>query len=226
MIAAADGWRMSPPGEDLRPRWRVMWRALTANPAQTTDMTLLSALLAAYREPQRHYHTLQHLAECVAQFDALRSLAQRAAEVECALWFHDAIYDVRAHDNEQRSARWAAQALVAAGVGADTVARIDALILATRHTALPAPGDQQLLVDIDLAILGADPARFAQYEAQVREEYAWVPDSVYRQKRAAILQQFLGRDRIYGTVAMQERLEDAARRNLVGSIKALQTVVG
>ena len=82
-------------------------------------------------------------------------------------------------------------------------------------------------MDIDLAILGADPARFAQYEAQVREEYAWVPDSVYRQKRAAILQQFLGRDRIYGTVAMQkERLEDAARRNLVGSIKALQTVVG
>ena len=62
----------------------------------------------------------------MAQFNALRPLAQRAAEVECALWFHDAIYDVHAHDNEQRSARWASQALVAAGVDADTVARIDA----------------------------------------------------------------------------------------------------
>lgn len=205
-----------------RRRWQAMWQALTANPAHVTDDTLLAALIAAWGEPQRHYHTQQHLDECLAQFDESSDVAQHAAEVECALWFHDAVYDVRAHDNEQRSADWARKALTAAGVAAAAIDRVEALILATRHSALPAPGDEQLLVDVDLAILGAPAARFAQYEAQVRQEYAWVPEPVYRSKRAAILQQFLDRERVYATAALYQRCEAAARHNLAASIAALR----
>jgi len=205
-----------------RPRWQAMWQALTANPAHIADDALLVALIAAWREPQRHYHTLQHLDECLAQFDESSEVALHAAEVEYALWFHDAIYDVQAHDNEQRSADWARKALGSADVAAATIDRVEALILATRHSALPAPGDEQLLVDVDLAILGAPAARFAQYEAQVRQEYAWVPEPVYRSKRTAILQQFLDRERIYATAALYQRCEAAARHNLAASIAALR----
>lgn len=174
----------------------------------------LTQLRAAWGEPWRHYHGLQHLSECLDLLRAHRALAQRPHELVLALWFHDAVYEPRAKDNEQRSADWAAQSLGAAGVDPDAVARIVAHVLATRHAALPAEGDQSLLVDIDLSVLGAAPARFEQYQQQVRAEYAWVPGLIYRYKRRQLLREFLRREPLYHTPALREQLEAQARANL------------
>ena len=191
--------------------WLGAWRAL----GLAAPHGLHTRLLAAWSEPQRHYHTLQHLEECLALADALREAMTHPAEVVLALWFHDAVYDVRAHDNEARSAQWAGQALRDAGATPEVRARIVDLIMATCHGAvLPATRDAAVLVDIDLAILGSLDARFAQYEAQIRAEYAWVPLEVYATKRRDVLQGFLDRERIYTTDAMHERFEAQARRNL------------
>jgi predicted metal-dependent HD superfamily phosphohydrolase len=95
---------------------------------------------------------------------------------------------------------------------------VHALVMATRHTALPVGGDEQLLVDIDLAILGAAPARFAEYEQQIREEYGHVPDGLFRPKRRAILRSFLERPRLYSTPQFHAALEDTARANLQRAI--------
>ena len=198
--------------------WHRAWRAAGAR-----DHPLLGRqLLACYAEPQRGYHTVQHLGECIAAFEPVMALAEHTGEVEVALWFHDAIYDVRSHDNEQRSADWAAAALAASGAPHETAARVHTLILATRHSALPESPDAKLLVDIDLAILGAAPARFDEYELQVRKEYAWVPEAVFREKRRAVLQQFLARPVIYSTEAIHNALEASARRNLRRSIARLE----
>lgn len=86
--------------------------------------------------------------------------------------------------------------------------------MATRHTAVPVGMDEQVLVDIDLSILGAAPQRFAEYEAQIRQEYKHVPSFLFRRKRKAILRSFLERSHIYSTSYFRERLEDAARSNL------------
>src|SRR5690606_13982957 len=118
------------------------------------------------------YHTLQHLGECLALHAAHAAHAARPAEVALALWFHDAVYDLQASDNEARSAEWAQETMRAAGASAQAVARVHALVMATCHSALPEGPDAELLVDIDLAILGATPARFAEYERQIRVEYA------------------------------------------------------
>ena len=192
--------------------WIAAWRELGVAP----PAGLHAALLAAWSEPQRHYHTLQHLAECLTLADELREEMAHPAEVALALWFHDAVYDVRAHDNEARSAQWAAQALNEAGVAPDACARIDAMIMATCHGAAASPGtpDNALLVDIDLAILGSEESRFAEYEAQIRAEYAWVPADVFRVKRREVLRGFLDRARIYTTDTMVARFEAQARRNL------------
>jgi predicted metal-dependent HD superfamily phosphohydrolase len=187
---------------------------------------LLERLLAAWREPQRHYHTLQHLQECLALFDELRDQAQYPLEVELALWFHDAVYDVHAHDNEARSARWAEQALTAAGLAPDSIRCIHDLIMATCHGALPAPGtgpDTTLLTDIDLAILGSPAPRFAQYEQQIRAEYAWVAPDVYSLKRRAVLRGFLDRVSIYANAILHRRLELQARSNLMRAIAGIPT---
>jgi predicted metal-dependent HD superfamily phosphohydrolase len=195
--------------------WHEAWRALgVAEP----DQGLHQRLLACYAEPQRHYHTRQHLGECIAWFRRQQAATGRPAEVALALWFHDAIYDVHGHDNEQRSADWARDALRAAGAPLDAAERVHALVLATRHDAVPQGRDAQLLVDIDLAILGAAPARFDEYERQVRAEYAHVPDAEFWPRRRALLQRFLRRDALYATPRMHALLEAHARANLARSI--------
>ncbi|MBO9514847.1 MAG: N-methyl-D-aspartate receptor NMDAR2C subunit [Variovorax sp.] len=195
----------------LHGSWVRAWQALgVASP----DEALLDELLACHCEAHRAYHTLQHVGECLALLEEEREHAQRPAEIALALWFHDAIYDVRRHDNEERSAAWARQALLDAGVAQDAAERVHALVMATRHDAPPGTTDARLLVDIDLAILGAPPERFAEYERQIRIEYAHVPPQVFEPRRREILDRFLARDPLYLTPSMRERLEAAARRNL------------
>ena len=197
--------------------WHLTWQALGAAGGEA----LHAELLARYAEPHRAYHTQQHLAECLALFAEVRHLAERPAEIEVALWFHDAIYDVHRHDNEALSAAWARTALLDAGAAADVAERVADLVLATRHSVAPATPDEQLLVDVDLAILGAAPARFAEYEVQIRVEYAHVPLAVFHEKRGAILAGFLARPVLYGMPALRERFEAPARANLQAAVDAL-----
>lgn len=198
--------------------WQACWSALGA---RGDGLALREALLAAWQSQGRHYHTRQHLVECLQLLDRHRDAAAAPAEVEMALWFHDAIYDPQAADNEAKSAHWAAAALHDAGVAPDVVARIVAHVLATRHDARPEGPDQALLVDIDLAILGAPPARYAEYRRQVRAEYAWVPEALFRERRAAVLARFLAREPLYLTPALRAEHEARARANLAAEVQAL-----
>ncbi|WP_296509831.1 N-methyl-D-aspartate receptor NMDAR2C subunit [Rhodoferax sp.] len=205
----------APTRATLEPLFASAWHGAGAS---ADGAALCEALLAAYAEPHRQYHSTQHLTECLQSFEAVCHLAQRPAEVALALWFHDAVYDVQRHDNEAQSAAWAREALTTAGVQADVTERVCALVMATRHTSAPAAGDAQLLVDIDLSILGADAQRFAQYEQQILEEYAFVPEAVFRTKRKEVLQSFSDRPRIYGTEHFYDALEVRARANLARAV--------
>src|ERR1019366_6589384 len=146
---------------------------------------------------------------------------ERTAEVSIALWFHDAIYHPGAADNELRSAAWAARALGEAYVSSEVGERVFELIMATRHAAhrTSVQGiDAELLLDIDLAILGAAPARFQAFERDIRKEYAAVPESVYRSVRRIVLEGFIEREHLYHTIQARELLEAQARLNLQGAL--------
>jgi predicted metal-dependent HD superfamily phosphohydrolase len=199
---------------DFAQRWTDDWARL----GLTGDAALLERLLASHAGPGRHYHTLQHLSECLSLFAEVAHLAARPGEAAIALWFHDAIYVPRAPDNEARSAAWAAEVLRATGAAEAVIARIEALIMATAGHDAHGNQDAHLVIDIDLAILGAAPARFAEYEQQVRAEYAAVPVDLYRQKRGELLASFLARPAIYGTPELHARLEAQARINLCHAI--------
>lgn len=191
--------------------WLRCWQQIGV---QNPIVELRERLICAYREPHRHYHTVQHLIECLQLFDSLSHIADQPGEVEIALWFHDAIYDITSNANEQLSAQWASRELLKAGVDADVSARISGHILATRHKALPEGNDQALLVDIDLAILGAEPQRFDEYEKQIRLEYHFVPNVIFKSKRKKLLRQFLERKSIYSTPGVHQFLEEPARQNI------------
>ena len=199
-------------------RWRNVWRELGA---ATVDELLFHQLVASYSEPHRKYHTVQHLEECLAHLDHVRSEAERAGEVELALWFHDAFYDTLRKDNEKRSAEWARESALASGLSSEQANRVYALILVTMHDAIAAGRDAAVLVDVDLSILGADAARFDEYEGQIREEYAWVPGPLYRKSRRKILRGFLERERIYSTEYFLARHESQARENIARSLDSL-----
>jgi len=203
---------------DLETAWGAAWRDLRLPPP--ADDTLAS-LLAHWAQPHRRYHTLQHLRECLALFDAHRAQARHPGEVALAVWFHDAVYDTSRHDNEAASADWAVRVLAQTGAAADVAERVRAMIMATRHSHMPATADERLLVDIDLAILGAAPSRFAEYERQIRDEYGFVPDALFREKRGEILRGFLDRPALFATRELADRFESAARANLAQAIATL-----
>jgi len=197
--------------------WDRAWQALGLAP----PADLLSALNARYAESHRAYHTLQHLTECFEQLGPVAALSERLPEIQLALWFHDAVYDTRAQDNEQQSADWAREALASAGAAREVGERVHALVMATRHAAVPEGIDAQVLVDVDLSILGAETARFAEYEQQIRREYVWVPEQAYRGARVRVLKSFLERPKIYATPWFAEHREARARANLARSIREL-----
>jgi len=183
------------------------------------------ALVAAYSAPGRHHHTLEHLAEMFRVAGRLAPQTDDPAAVQLAIWFHDAVYDPRAKDNEARSVDLAVATLGALGAPAAVTSHVARLVLATAHLTEgdPAAGrDAAVLLDADLAILGAGEERYRRYAADIRREYAFVPDADYRAGRAAMLRAFLARPHIFRTPVMVEEGEARARENLANEVKELE----
>lgn len=198
------------------------------------DPALFAELDSAYGAADRHYHNRTHIADCLTLLEQHRRIAVRPDELALAIWFHDVVYDTRRGDNEEKSAEAAARALELRGARSEVVARVRELILATKHGAKPGTGpgegeedraaraDLDLLVDIDLEILGRPAAGFDAYDAAIRAEYAWVPEAAYRAARIAVLEGFLRQDRIYRTGFFFESAEKPARENLARVLAVLK----
>ncbi|RAZ89882.1 hypothetical protein DPM33_17070 [Mesorhizobium hawassense] len=191
------------------------------------DDALKSELAALYRAKDRHYHGLAHIEAMLALAREYRGLLDDRGAVEAAIWFHDAIYDSRAKDNEAKSAELAEKKLVGRA-NPLRLARIAAMINATAMHQLPsfrdenALNDAALLLDMDLAILGAEPAVFDAYEKAVRLEYGWVEEPMWRAGRSAVLKSFLARPDIFYTAEFRRRFEPKARQNIERSLAALE----
>jgi predicted metal-dependent HD superfamily phosphohydrolase len=179
-------------------------------------------LVEAYSESHRHYHTLEHLSEMFKVAGKLMDSASDPAAIQLAIWFHDAIYDSHAKDNEERSAALAIELLQPLGISEATLTHVRSMILATAHVGGEfADVDTDLLLDADLAILSAEEKRYARYAADVRKEYFWVEEPAYRAGRAKVLESFLNRPRIYRTERMHAAAEESAKRNLAAEIGSL-----
>jgi len=191
--------------------WAAFWQELGA-PDGAPE--LHRQLVKCWSEKHRHYHTLQHLRECFERFEELRGDAKSPPQIAVALWFHDGFYDPTQCNNEARSADWARNAALESGIGGPIADKLHAMVMATKHHGMPEDADTRLLVDIDLAIFGADVARFDESNAQVRREYAHVPEAEWLVGRGRVLRQFLERDRLYGTQRFHDMYEERARQNI------------
>jgi predicted metal-dependent HD superfamily phosphohydrolase len=205
--------------EELRDRWAADLGR------ERASATTLDGLLARYREPHRHYHTLPHVLRVLRTIDELLAKVRvaDAAAVRLAAWYHDAVYDPTAvaGANEAASAALARRdlrALVERGRRVDDVVRL--VLVTASHE--PAPGllDEVVVCDADLAVLAAEPAEYAAYAAGVRAEYAHVPEPEWRTGRAAVLSALQERPKLFHTELMHAR-EPAARANLAAELASL-----
>jgi len=184
-------------------------------------------LLRRLGEEHRRYHTARHVVE---MFWALEDLEQakavsprQAAVARVAAWFHDAVYDTTnpGGENEIDSAALAVRDLSALGFSDEDVETVRDLILSTHDHELTGTALAAAFHDADLWILSSPPGRYDEYTEQVRDEYAAVPDDVFRAARASILRPFLDRETIYATEFAREAWEDAARANLAAEVGLL-----
>jgi predicted metal-dependent HD superfamily phosphohydrolase len=180
-------------------------------------------LEAAYAEPHRRYHTRAHIEACLRLLDEVQELTACERQILVwAVWWHDAVYDPRAPDNEARSADLAAADLAGRGASPDDRAEVARLIRLTAGHEV-SPGDRlgAILVSIDLAILAAPPADYDAYARAVRQEYAHVPDELWRVGRRRVLQRFLDAPVIFPDPVLRARFEAQARENLARELATL-----
>lgn len=201
--------------DDLSRRWRALTREFGLSAAQAEP--LLDDLSAHYRG--RPYHNLAHILSLLHLADRFAAQARDFTALRLAIWYHDLIYDPTASDNESRSAAYM-RAVLENLVPPQTLARAAAWIEATTHRAAADDPDACLLQDLDLSILAASPDSYRRYQQAIRQEYAHVPDAVYRLGRRQALQNFLARERIFLTDALA-LLETAARQNLQAELDEL-----
>ncbi len=182
------------------------------------DPAVRAQLETAYADPRRHYHDLHHLAEVLRHVEELLDPEDPAREaVLLAAWFHDAVYDGHGED-EECSARLAETVLAGTPVAAE-VAR---LVRLTR-THRPAPDDHagQVLCDADLAILAAEPDRYAAYVQGVRAEYVSLTEAEFAAGRAAVLRDLLAKPALFHTDLGRLRWEQAARARVAEELSEL-----
>lgn len=187
-------------------------------------------VVRAYGESGRFYHTLDHIEDCLLKFDAWLSRGGNALPfdhdaVEAALWYHDIVYDPQSTENERHSAGRACDLLNDAGAPKPFRLSVGNLIMATKsHDPTSASLEEQVLLDIDLSILGAGGTVFDEYERHIRQEYAHVPDEQFRAGRRRILTVFDLKTPLYQTEFFGNWFEECAHANLKRSLAALENV--
>lgn len=203
--------RFRPDREALLARFRALVEKLGGNP--NAAVAPFTALYAAWSAESRRYHDLNHLVDCLRELDAANAPAPAEDLAELALWYHDAIYEAGAHDCEERSARLLASDAADLAIPGTVANAAAELVRATAHGRAATRSDlaAQLVLDVDLSILGKDPLRFMDFDYGVEEEYAAIPTRAFRTGRARFLATMLERDSLYLTDQFHARYEQRAR---------------
>lgn len=205
----------------LYQRWTGTWASLGIE----SDLlpVFFRAIVAAYTDTSRRYHTLRHLCDIFMCLEQYRYQLENPLAVDLAVFYHDIIYSTYRHDNEERSAKHAQQNLQLLGCSTNLINLVAELINATkRHEPLQQTNNFYYFLDADLAILAAPPDIYKQYTKSIRQEYSLVPDLLYRQGRAKVLRAFLERSSIYYSNDMCKQFDAMARKNMLDELVMLQ----
>jgi predicted metal-dependent HD superfamily phosphohydrolase/putative intracellular protease/amidase len=200
--------------DEMRENWHDLLRAWAVD--RTHADQKFDEVCKFYAGPGRFYHTLDHVQNVLKSVQSLGPSPRNLNAVKLAAWLHDVIYDSRASDNEERSAEYAQRLCEELSIPEGHL--VASLIQKTKTHHAGGDADAEVLLDADLAILGASETIYRTYSEKIRQEYAWVPEPEYRKGRQRVLQDFLSRPRIFHLLC---GLEAPARQNLAAEIAQL-----
>lgn len=209
-------------GVDLGRRFSTLLRSMGVDSHCAEVFPLLSEL---YSEPGRHYHNLDHVRDCLAQLDEVREYLRDADAAELALWFHDAVYVLTAHDNELRSALLFDR-LLGVHLPTERADRIHTMIMATVHPSEARDDDSRFVADIDLSGFALPRPDFLRASGSLRRECLHLTDSQFQLGTLAFFKKMLARPSIYRTEYFRATHEQPARRNLVDLVEELESRQG
>jgi len=189
---------------------------------------LMEQIKNRYSEAHRAYHTWAHIESLLGHYEAYKGLLRDPTRVLWAIYYHDAVYDPAAQDNEVRSAALMREQ-GAPYLPDARIVQVEKMILATIKHQMPeglgfdVRSDCAAFLDFDLAILAAPDEEFDAYEANVRKEYAFVPEETFVGARKAVLEGFLARPQLYFSPMLARQWTERARANLRRSLGKLST---
>lgn len=200
----------------------VSWRDVVGNFSlpEDKDVEIFNLLGSQYKEDTRYYHNWEHIKAMLKGLDNYPDEINDRLSIELAIWFHDVIYVPLRKDNESRSAKFFYEQL-SSYLPVERTRKIMSYIEATKSHQKTTDRDLQVLLDLDLAILGQSKTVYQKYAAQVREEFGYVPNFLYKRGRKLVLKSFLDRAAIYQTPFFREKLEEQARENIKKELEEL-----
>ncbi|WP_291963793.1 hypothetical protein [Maribacter sp.] len=183
--------------------------------------TLWSEIEKNYSGNRRHYHTLQHLDNLLAQLTDVKEEIQNWDTILFTLYYHDIIYNATKSDNEEKSANLAVKRLKEVAVSSAIIEKCKKQILATKSHLSSNDSDTNYFTDADLSVLGQSWETYTLYYKNVRKEYAIYPSFIYKPGRKKVLHHFLSMDRIFKTDIFYNKYEANAKSNLQRELKTL-----
>jgi predicted metal-dependent HD superfamily phosphohydrolase len=200
---------------------RAAWTEAIGRDARC--MAAFDDVVGRHREPHRRYHGVRHVVWVVRHVHELvvDVTVRDPHAVTAAAFFHDAVYDPPANDNEAESAALAERVLAELGWDARRCQAVGDLVRATAGHEPDGDPDRSVLIDADLAVLGSDPAAYQAYATGVRVEYAHLDDDEWRRGRVEVLRRLLARRPLYATDPGRRRWESRARANLAAELATL-----
>lgn len=193
------------------------------------DNIFIKTITNAYNESTRSYHNIKHITDMLTEYQKIKHMLQNPEEVYLAIIFHDFIYDPQSKKNEEDSANYAVAFLRdnlkdTQGIDLELVGRL--ILLTAKHGTkeleeMELTEDEKLFLDIDMAILGSNPNRYAEYENGVKQEYRTIySEEDYINGRKAFLSSLLGKP-VYLSDHYRFKLQNHARQNIKSAIDSL-----
>lgn len=215
----------------LLDRWLELCKRLGVKRGPGYHAQLYRRLAYYYNQPGRYYHNLDHINNCLTKFDEVKHLLKEPDVVELAIWFHDAIYEVWADDNEGMSAGLANFFIIhLMGLPRKLANKVAYLIERTRYFKdgmwKPGTNDSKYLVDIDLfSGLGGEWHTFHKNWELNNKEFDWKDPNELRRGQLAMFTNFHKRAPLYKTDYFRERYEEQTKSNLERAIKELESQI-
>lgn len=204
----------------LQERWTMDVAGLPGTDA--SKAAAFVEIIAGHSQAHRRYHGVAHLEALFTLLDQHATAVSAPLPLHFAVWWHDVVYEPQASDNEARSAALARERLTEFGASTALINTVEALILATRnHWDAPAMGDGDYFLDADIAILGAPQSVYDHYAADVRAEYSFAPEPLYRAGRSHFLAKAAQRTPLFRRPEFETAYGATARANMRRELASL-----